>query len=108
MRNQALQEFLDAARTAYSHCARDPKSIALLERAFSTLEVPAQGTQPDSGRLPVCRYLPDITEPSDHDAPELRQVMQAFRGIEPTLGGTAAREVAAVQAKALPRAMPMR
>ena len=34
MRNQALQEFLDAAKIAYSLRAHDPNSIALLEQVF--------------------------------------------------------------------------
>ncbi|WP_375700442.1 MAG: dimethylsulfonioproprionate lyase family protein [Rhodobacterales bacterium] len=85
MRNRALQEFLDAARIAYSARARDPNSVSLVEQVFATLESPAPQSQSDSGRLPVCKYLTDIANPSVSDEPDLRQVMTTFFSIEPTL-----------------------
>ncbi|MBJ6373479.1 dimethylsulfonioproprionate lyase family protein [Sedimentitalea arenosa] len=85
MRNQALQEFLDAAKLAYSFRARDLNSVSLVERVFATLEAPAPQSTSDSGRLPVCQYLTDIAESSASDESDLRQVMKTFLRIEPLL-----------------------
>lgn len=85
MRIQALEELLGAARTTYYGRARDQKSISLLEQVFDALETPAPQSQFESGRLPVCRYLSDISLSLDSDDSDLRQLMQAFMAIEPAL-----------------------
>lgn len=85
MRNQALQEFLDAARTAYLSRARDAKSLSMLEHAFAALEISAPQSEPNRSRLPVCQHLEKMAEPSDSDATDLQRLMQIFMSMEPAL-----------------------
>jgi len=85
MRSLALQEFLDAAKLAYSARATDPRSNRSLSRIFADLETPAPHSEPEARRLPVCHHLDTVIAPSEADAPDLQDLLRAFIAIEPSL-----------------------
>lgn len=84
-RPDALQEFLDAARTAFETQADDPRAEASLTRIFATLETPAGVTTPSPARLPVCDLLAATGDPSRFVDPVLRRLVSAFLNLEPSL-----------------------
>ncbi len=85
MRNQSLQEFINAAKTAYLSRASESNSVRSLNRIFAALETPAPQSNAVSGRIPVCHYLDDIAAHSASLSADLQLLMERFNAIEPSL-----------------------
>ena len=84
-RNEALQNFLDAAFAAYDRFAVDTRSRASLARMASLLAAPgARRTEPGR-RLPVCASHLDAALGIETGEPLLRALVENFRAIEPSL-----------------------
>lgn len=85
MRNQSLQEFLNAAQTAYLSRASDSNSVRSLNQIFAALETPAPQSNAASGRIPVCHYLDEIAAHTNSFPADLQLTMEKFSAIEPAL-----------------------
>lgn len=85
MRPQPLQDFLDAAHTAFLAKARDPDATASLSRIFAALESPGMVSDTPGGRLPTCTYLGQAADPQKFDDPLLARLVQTFLSLEPNL-----------------------
>jgi len=80
-----LQAFLDVSLTAFENHAADPRSVASLARARAALEVPGQVSNTPGARLPACKWLEHAAVPHAFEAPDLRQLVEAFLAIEPQI-----------------------
>ena len=84
-RDEALQEFLNAAQTAYLSRASEPDPVGSLNKIFATLETPAPYASATSGRLPACHYLDEIAAHTNSFPADLQLMMEKFSAIEPAL-----------------------
>lgn len=84
-RPKPLQQFLDAARTAFIERAPHPDGRASVARVFAALETPEPVPEGTGVRLPVCRHLSEVAVPSRFEAPALRCMVEAFVHLEPNL-----------------------
>jgi len=83
-REDALQRFTEAVLAAYREHARDPRSRASLDRIAAALETPAPQRSRGGSRLPVCSFVDTaLTVETDRDS--LRNLIESFRAIEPSL-----------------------
>lgn len=81
-----LQDFLDAARAAFTAAAGDPKAQASLSKSFDALDRVGEPAKEAGQRLPVCaRHLEAASAPERFEAPELRRLAEAFHVVEPSL-----------------------
>lgn len=81
-----LRAFLDAARLAYDTKVSDADGRASVSRIFGALQGQLAAGGGESGRLPVCEaYLEAVTDPAQFSEDTLRDLVQAFRALEPGL-----------------------
>ena len=80
-----LQSFLDVSLDAFEAHAMDPEAQASLARIRAALAEPGEMAEKDGGRLPVCALLAEVAVPERFEAPDLRQVAEAFGQLEPRL-----------------------
>ncbi|MEQ9675707.1 MAG: dimethylsulfonioproprionate lyase family protein [Roseovarius indicus] len=80
-----LQSFLDVSLDAFEAHAVDPEAQASLARIRAALAEPGEMAKKDGGRLPVCALLAEVAAPERFEAPDLRQVAEAFGQLEPRL-----------------------
>lgn len=85
MRNQSLQDFLDAAKPAYLSRASDPDSIKSLNHIFTALEKSAPQSESVGVRNSACRYLDEVAANSGSLTVDLQLLMEKFNAIEPAL-----------------------
>jgi len=83
-RDENLQTFLDAARTAYEEFAQAPQSQRSIGRIFAALENPGTVRQATGTRLPVCEHL-DAALSVEVPHPSLQRLIAQFKAIEPQL-----------------------
>lgn len=84
-RDEFLQDFLNATKTAYLSRATEPDFAGSLNKIFATLETPAPHANATSGRLPVCHCLDEIAAHTSSFPADLQRVMEKFSAIEPAL-----------------------
>lgn len=84
-RDEALQEFLNVAKTAYLSRASVPEPFGSLNKIFATLETPAPCSNASSGRIPVCHYYDEIAAHTNSFPADLKLMMEKFSVIEPAL-----------------------
>ena len=83
-RSEGLQRFVEAALAGFEQCAKDPASRRSIAAIFSALKIPAPGRTSAGQRLPVCACLDEALEVRAL-SPLLRDLLAAFRDIEPSL-----------------------
>jgi len=84
-RPDVLRQFLCAAQDAFNANAKDPRAQASLARIFGSMETVVQSDAAAPARLPVCRYLAPALESARFHDPVLRQLVDTFAQIEPSL-----------------------
>jgi hypothetical protein len=84
-RNKSLQQFLNAAKTAYISRASDLNSIGSLNQIFDALKTPVRQSNAAGGRISVCRYLDEIAAHLNSLPVDLQLIMEKFSAIEPAL-----------------------
>lgn len=80
-----VRAFVDAASDAYDAQVTDPKGRASIEVIFTSLQGPLPPRDRGGARLPACEYLDEVAQPARFDDEALREVVQAFRALEPHL-----------------------
>jgi len=85
MRGKPLQEFLDAADTAFQTHATDKRAKDSLAQIFLALETVHPRSDAVGTRLPVCKLLADTANPSKFSDPTLRHMIETFCHLEPEL-----------------------
>lgn len=84
-RGKPLQDFLDAAETAFREKATDERAKESLAQIFLALETVYPKSDMIGTRLPVCEHLADTANPSRFSDPTLRHLMETFARLEPEL-----------------------
>ncbi|MEX1233578.1 MAG: dimethylsulfonioproprionate lyase family protein [Roseovarius sp.] len=85
MRSESLQNFLGAARSAFSSRVRDPNGAASIQRIFDALDTPGAPATSPGARLPACTYLAQATDPTRFADPDLKVLIKSFNALEPSL-----------------------
>jgi len=83
-RSATLQRFVEAALQAFEHCAREPASRRSIASIFAALNTPGPTTSGAGQRVPACSHLDEAVEIAGAN-PVLRDLVEAFRRIEPFL-----------------------
>ncbi|WP_324752968.1 dimethylsulfonioproprionate lyase family protein [Roseovarius sp. Pro17] len=85
MRSESLQNFLDAAQSAFATRVQNPHATASLSRIFAALET--HGTPSDAlgSRLPPCVHLEQAANPQNFPDPTLHRLIETFQTLESDL-----------------------
>lgn len=84
-RDPALQSFAATALAAFIEVAPGPEALASLRRIGAALTTPAPRRDRPGSRLPVVSAHLDTALAVEVPRPSLRQMLDAFRAIEPDL-----------------------
>ncbi|WP_135501127.1 dimethylsulfonioproprionate lyase family protein [Roseovarius aestuariivivens] len=87
-RPAALQNFLEAALTAFAVRATDARAQASISACARALGRPGDISDTPGARLPVCAELAAAADPARMTDPALETLLQAFHALEPHLTWT--------------------
>lgn len=83
-----LQAFIEAARSAFGESATDPRARQSVSRIFDSIDRSVGTISPGQVKLPVCEYLPEVTQKVLETSTSLGRLVHAFVRVEPLLSWT--------------------
>lgn len=84
-RQDDVRNLVDRAAAAYDAQVRDPAGRGSVARIFEALDAPLTVTDAPPKRLEPCRYLDEVAVPEAMPEGSLRDLVVAFRDMEPHL-----------------------